>query len=46
MRLRTIVIGAALTAIAAGVAAFVIGLRQPLETHVGMVDTQVQVTQR
>jgi hypothetical protein len=39
MRMRTVVIGAALTAILAGVAAFVIGLRQPIETHVGMANT-------
>ena len=36
MRMRSVVIGAALASILAGVAAFVIGLRQPVETHVGM----------
>jgi hypothetical protein len=39
MRMRTVVIGAALASILAGVAAFVIGLRQPIETHVGMANT-------
>ena len=39
MSMRTVVIGAALASILAGVAAFVIGLRQPIETHVGMADT-------
>ena len=43
MRARSVVIGAALAAILAGVAAFVIGLRQPIETHVGMADP-VQAT--
>lgn len=43
MSMRTVVIGAALASILAGVAAFVIGLRQPIETHVGMADTNVQV---
>jgi hypothetical protein len=37
MRMRTAVIGIALASILAGVAAFVIGLRQPIEsTHVGL----------
>ena len=40
MRMRTVVIGAALASILAGVAAFVIGLRQPIErTHVGMTSS-------
>ncbi len=38
MQRRSVVIGAALAAIVAGVAAFVIGLRQPIETRVGMTD--------
>ena len=38
--MRTVVIGAALASILAGVAAFVIGLRQPIDnTHVGMAHT-------
>ena len=39
MQMRSVVIGAALASILAGVAAFVIGLRQPVETHVGMANT-------
>jgi hypothetical protein len=40
MRMRPVLIGAALASILAGVAAFVIGLRQPIEaTHVGMAPT-------
>jgi hypothetical protein len=42
MRARSFVIGAALAAIAAGVAAFVIGLRQPIERPAA-TDTVVQV---
>lgn len=34
MRMRTIVIAAALASILAGVAAIVIGLRTPIESHV------------
>jgi hypothetical protein len=34
MRMRTVVVGAALAAIVAGVAAFVIGLRQPIESGI------------
>ena len=38
--MRTVVIGAALASILAGVAAFVIGLRQPIDsTHVGMANS-------
>ena len=38
MQMRTAVIGVALASILAGVAAFVIGLRQPIEpsSHVGL----------
>jgi len=39
MRMRPVLIGAALASIVAGVVAFVIGLRQPVETRVGMSDT-------
>ena len=39
MSMRTVVIGAALASILAGVAAFVIGLRQPIDAHVGMANT-------
>lgn len=43
MRMRTAVIGAALVSILAGVTAFVIGLRQPIEcTHVGMAQSYSQ----
>lgn len=46
MRMRTVVIGAALAAIVAGVAAFVIGLRQPIDTTVGMAQTTVELGHR
>jgi len=38
MRMRAVFIGAAVAAILAGVATFVIGLRQPTEIRVGMTD--------
>ncbi len=38
MRSRSVVIGAALAAIVAGVTTFVLGLRQPTESRVGMTD--------
>jgi hypothetical protein len=38
------VIGGALAAILAGVATFVIGLRQPTELYVGMTDATAQST--
>jgi hypothetical protein len=44
MRARSFVIGAAIAAIAAGVVAFVIGLRQPIEAA-ATTDPVVQVTQ-
>jgi hypothetical protein len=45
MRSRSVFIGAAVAAIVAGVAAFVIGLRQPTEMRVGMSDDAVSVQQ-
>jgi ABC-type nitrate/sulfonate/bicarbonate transport system permease component len=45
MSMRTVVIGVALASILAGVAAFVIGLRQPIDTHLGMANT-VEIDRR
>jgi hypothetical protein len=44
MRGRTVVFAAALAAIAAGVAAFVIGLRQPIDTQVSYSNAGIELT--
>ena len=46
MRQRNFLVGAACAAIIAGVAAFVIGLRQPTELRVEMTDDVVELSAR